>query len=209
MVINWYGENCFKVASGNLTLAIDQFGSGTGLSAPRFNADIALYTDTPLSDIDFKNTKEDTQTIIGPGEYEVKGIQVNGHHARGEKDRETLKTIFAVNMEGMRLAILGHISTPPEAEELEDLGDVDILFIPAGGSPYLKPEDAAKVIKQIDPKIVIPTLFKVEGLTRKAGDVKEFVHALDIAKNGTSAQDKLTLKKKDLPEKMEVAILSV
>ena len=91
-------------------------------------------------------------------------------------------------------------------EDLEGFLNPDILFVPASGAPFLGVAEAAKLIRQLKPKIVIPSLFKVSGLKRKAGDLKDFFKEMD---QGPKAQDKLVIKKKDLPSKLEVIWLSL
>ena len=82
----------------------------------------------------------------------------------------------------------------------------DILFIPAGGSPYLNQEAAAKLIKQINPKIVVPALFKIPGLKTKVGDINEFLEELS---QKSEPQEKLVIKKKELPAKTQVMALKI
>ena len=44
MVINWYGEGCFKVQIGDFTLVIDPFDSKLGLNSARGKFDVLLKT---------------------------------------------------------------------------------------------------------------------------------------------------------------------
>lgn len=195
MVINWYGEACFKIQSGETVILTDPFESSTGLTPPRFKADITLVTQ-PVGTSDFP-----TSSTIGPGNYEIKGVEITGLPLSADK------TIYLISMEDMRLGLLGHIGDEaPAAEIMEKLNGVDLLFVPAGGAPHIDQEKAAKLIKQINPRLVIVSLFKTPGLKRKAGDVKEFLQELE---KKAEPQEKLTIKKKDLSEKTEVIVLKV
>ena len=86
----------------------------------------------------------------------------------------------------------------------------DILFIPAGGRPFISQEAAIKLIKQIEPKIVVPAFFKLPGLKRQSADLKNFLEELNHKEN-KEKRDKLTVKKKDLADikKTEVIPLFV
>ena len=106
--------------------------------------------------------------------------------------------------EEMKLCFLGHIAELPDSDIREKLTEIDILFIPAGGDPFLPQEDAAKLVKQIQPKIVIPTLFKIPSLKRQSADVKKFLQELE---QKAEPQEKLTIKKKDLPENTMMVVL--
>jgi len=208
MIINWYGESCFKIVTGGVTLLVDPFESNTGFTPPRFKADITLTTLTklPLEDF-FGEEKKETNQISGPGEFEIQGIRVVGVPLRKETNAEEMRTVFMVEAEGMKLGFLGYISTDPDAIELEYINEVDIACIPGGGAPFLSVDKAVKLIKNISPKIVIPTLFKIPGLKRKAGDAKEFIHALESNGESTVSQEKLTIKKNDLPEHLKSVVL--
>lgn len=196
MVINWYGEGCFKIQTSSMVILVDPFESSTGLTPPRFKADITLATNASFTKNFFPNSE-----ITGPGEYEVKGIEISGLMLAPDK------TVYIVKAEDMQLGFLGHIADEtPAADLMEKLNSVDLLFIPAGGKPFIDQEKAAKLIKQISPKMVVASFFKTPGLKRKADDVKEFLKELE---KKAEPQEKLTIKKKDLTEKMEISILKV
>ena len=200
MVINWYGEACFKIQSGDLVLLSDPFDSSTGLTAPRFRADVVINTGLKQPVAYTAKGKEDEAIAVhGPGEYEVKGIEI-----KGWSNKDT--AVFTVIMEEMKLCFLGHLTSSLEPAVLEQLAETDILFVPAGGKPYLDQEEIAKIIKKISPKLAVASLFKIPGLKRKADDVKDFLKAAD---QKSEAQEKLTIKKKDLATGTKVVILKI
>ncbi len=203
MVINWYGEGCFKISSGGLTILTDPFESSTGLTPPRFKADIILKTLVPYP-VPYNSDREETVTLEGPGEYEIKGIDIQGFQI--EPNNKELKTAYLVKIEELSLGFLGHVSLMLAAEILEALGGIDILFIPTNGVPYLEPESAAKLVKQLAPKLVVASFIKVPGLTRKANDAKDFLAELGLK---TEPQEKLVIKKKELPATTHAVVLTV
>jgi L-ascorbate metabolism protein UlaG (beta-lactamase superfamily) len=194
MVINWYGEGCFKIQMGDFTLVTDSFDSKLGLNPARGKFDVSLKT---ISSWPIKEDEgeRDNAVLIGAGEYEIKGFEIKGISLRKQSSDNFFKTIYLVKIEDITLCFLGHISDYPDEDVLEELKSIDILFVPAGGDPFIKQELAAKLVKQINPEIVIPTFFKVPGLKRKTADTKDFADDLGIK---PEQQDKLTIKKKDL-----------
>lgn len=197
MVINWYGEGCFKVVSGPLTLMSDPCESDTGLTPPRFKADLIIKTGQFGAYVSEKNSE--SRSISGPGEYEVKGIEVSGYGAG-------TGAVYMVRMEDMRLAFLGGLSTELPADTQEQLIGAHILFVPAGGPPYLEQKDVAMLIKKLEPKIVIASFFKIPGLKRRAGDLKEFEKALG---QKIEVVDKLVIKAKEVEEGMRVFAMKI
>jgi L-ascorbate metabolism protein UlaG (beta-lactamase superfamily) len=82
------------------------------------------------------------------------------------------------------------------------------LFLPIGGGDTLSVALAVELVKKIEPSVVIPMHFAMNGLTKtNVGSKKAFCEALGVTEN-ESGQTKLTLKKKDLEGKnMEVIFL--
>jgi len=189
MVISYYGLSCFKIQSGDLVLAIDPFTKGGELSAPRFEAQAALFTDP----------KAPTKTSIAgdplifavPGEYEAKDISMVGF-ATPEG------TPFYIEWEGIKLLHLGAVQKHSSIEAiLKYISVIDILFI----STEATSTEAQKILSAIDPRIIIPMQLadgkksSPETFAKEAGEKPE-------------KMDKLTIKKKGLPtEGRRVAIL--
>jgi L-ascorbate metabolism protein UlaG (beta-lactamase superfamily) len=210
MTINWYGEGCFKIVENGVTITTDPIESYTGLSAPRFKTDVIIKTIlNPLTPEDEKPVAvndAETMIIAGPGEYESKGIHITGWALTKGSDKEMLRSVFKIETDDISVGLLGHLADFNDPEILEELGEVDILIIPGGGEPYIKQEAAAKLIRQISPKLVIPSFFKVEGLKRKSDDVSLFLKELGTK---TEPVDKISIKKKELGDKMQVCVLTL
>lgn len=210
MTINWYGEGCFKIVENGVTITTDPVESYTGLSAPRFKTDVVLRTMmSPLSPEDDKpiaKASEGEVVIAGPGEYEVKGIHISGWPLTKSSGKDTLRSVFRIKTDDLTVGLLGHLAEFNEPEILEELGDIDILIIPGGGQPFIGQEAAAKLVRQIEPRMVIPSFFKVPGLKRKSDDVAEFLKEL-----GHKAQpvEKVSVKKKELGDKLRVEVLTM
>lgn len=195
MVINWYGEGCFKVQIGDFTLVTDPFDSKLGLNPARGKFDVLLKTISAWPAPE--GGKEDGAILIGPGEYEIKGFDIKGIPLAKESSANFFKSIYLVKTEDANLCFLGHMSEYPDEDALGELETIDILFVPAGGKPFISQELVAKLVKQLNPKIVVPMFFKVPGLKRQTADVKELIDELGLK---AEAEEKLTIKKKDLAE---------
>lgn len=194
MIINWYGEGCFKIQTGGLSLLTDPFESATGLTPARGKNELVLKT---LTGWPMKDEELEGQVIRGAGEYEAKEILVSGFSLPSESADSFFKTAYKVTAEEITLGFLGHLSEGLSQEAVEKLKDSDILFIPAGGKPFISAEAAAKLIKQLDPKIIIASFFKTPGLKRTSGDWKNFSDELGLK---PEILEKLTVRKKEIIE---------
>lgn len=161
MDFQYYGGNCIRINTKNASFVIDDNLAdlgGKGIIRPD---DVALYTHLP------SKPAEARLVITDPGEYEVSEVSIFGISARSHMDEAGKKsaTMYKLQFEDTRVAILGHIYPDLTEDELEEIGTVDILIIPVGGSGYtLDPIGAAQVIKKIEPKLVIPTHYADKSL---------------------------------------------
>lgn len=192
MVITYYGLNCFKIQSGEFVVVTDPFSKESGLTPPRFKADVVLISrrDDPFFNnaeslggpASPKRVEADEPKIFNlPGEYETNGIFFQG------LDLGDGSTAFIWKQENISLCHLGDFSQEKFPEnKLESIDGVDILFIPA---------DSPALINQIEPKAVIPMKFHIKGSSLKLSNLEGFFK--EIGKKAES-QEKLTIKKKEL-----------
>ncbi len=211
MVITWYGHACFKIQSGETVLAVDPYVKDIGLTPPRFRADIVLVTHGHSDHNNPAAIAGDPFVISGPGEYEVKGVNITGietFHDEKQGGERGLNTIYKITMEGITLLHMGDFGEPEVRETtLEEIGTIDILMIPVGGVYTIAAEAAQKIVRQIEPAYVIPMHYKIPGLKYALDTADGFLKAIGAGK--TEAAEKLALKKKDIGEdkKTEVVVL--
>lgn len=204
MTITWYGQSCFRIDTREAILAIDPFSKELGLTPPRFQADLVLITHQHFDHSNADAIAGNPQVISGPGEYEVRGIGIYAiptYHDAVEGKERGLNTVFRIHSEAEQLAIahLGDIGEPELREEtVEALGDIDVLFVPVGGTYTVDAKAAVKIVHQIEPRIVIPMHYQLPGLKVKLAPADDFLKAYGASK--AERVEKLVLKKKDLPE---------
>lgn len=183
-------------------MVVDPFSKETGLTPPRFRADLVLVTHDHY---DHSNAESLTGTpfiIKDPGEYEVKGVYVKGiqtFHDKSKGKERGVNTIYQIKLEDMSILHMGDFGEGTVGgETLDEFDDVDILMIPVGGKYTIDGEEAAKVVKEIEPKVVIPMHYKITGLKLGLDGVETFLKEMGASK--IKGEDKLTIKKKDLGE---------
>jgi len=100
--------------------------------------------------------------INQPGEYEVSNTVISGIPARSYSDEpdKLSSTMFKLEAEDIRVLFIGNIFPELSDSQLEIIGTVDVLVIPVGGNGHtLNGDDAIKLVKKIEPKLVVPTLY--------------------------------------------------
>jgi L-ascorbate metabolism protein UlaG (beta-lactamase superfamily) len=211
MIITWYGHSCFKIVTNGQTIVIDPFSKNLGLRPPHGQADIVLVTHEHHDHNNIGTIGGNPFMVRGPGEYEVKGISILGiesfHDAKQGAERG-LNTIYLVESEDIKLCHLGDFGQDELSDDQsEKINEPDILFIPVGGKYTIGATRAASLVNQLEPKIVIPMHYKMVGSNLDAEPVDRFLKETGAGKK--QAVDKLTIKKKGLPERMEVVVMKL
>ena len=204
MEIQYYGGNCLKISTKKANIVVDDTLNSLGLISVTKEDDIAIFTS--VSD---KPTKA-RLSIDHPGEYEVSDISVQGIAARSHMDEESKSsaTIFRVIADDMRIVITGHIHPDLTDDELEAIGTIDVLIIPIGGNGYtLDGAGALKVIRKIEPNVVIPTHYADKKIKYpvEQQDLETALKGLAMEPKETVA--KLKLKPADLTENTQLIVL--
>ncbi len=220
MNIFWHGHSCFQIlAAGNkaeqTSILIDPFSEEIGLKFPKLEADIVLishdhYDHNNIKGIGASRSGRPYFLINGPGEYEIKNVFIQGiqswhDQSLGKEDGEN--TIYTLEAEDLKLCHLGDLGQRELTEEqLDRIGQVDILMIPIGGTYTISAKEAIKIMSQLEPKITIPMHYQLPKLKIKLDNLDKFLKLLGI--KSIEPLNKLSIKKKDLsPEEAKIVVL--
>jgi len=155
MDIIWHGKSCFTLKGKTATLVMNPDDS---IKTP-LKGDVVISSlgdDAKLAEV-----KDVRKTFTWPGEYEVSGVVIaalpawtrsKSKEESGEKGEETL--IFCIEIEGVSLCHLGGLGHKLTSEMVDEIGDVDVLFVSVGKESNLG-DKAEEVVGQIDPRVVI------------------------------------------------------
>lgn len=196
MQIQYFGLSSFKITTKEATIITDPFHKDSGLTPPRGAADILVLAEKKKALYSaVSGISGDPFEIFDPGEYDIKGVTITGIPLKQE---DKYITVFLIESEDMRILNLTHIKNFNMSEdEIEALGEIDILILPVGGNTVMSASGASKVVNEIEPKIVIPSHYKMPGLIIDVDAMDKFIKEMGGKKE---EMEKLTVKKKDLPE---------
>jgi len=203
MNISWHGNSLLRITAQKeknnaVEIVINPFSKETGIKPVKVKADILLVSNKKsLTATD--NVSGDYFLVSSPGEYEVKDVFV-----QAVKQKEEL--IFVIEAENITLCYLGETKEKElSPEELEQIGNVDILVTPVGGGSTINSKEAAGIISQIEPRIVIPINYKIPGLKEKKETVEEFLKV--IGAGSKEKMSKFSIKKKDISAEGETEFI--
>lgn len=207
MEVQYFGANCVRLSTKKASIIIDDNLAELGQKPVTKNGEIALFTG-PHGDSSPKT--EEKIVIDQPGEYEVADTSVKGIAARSHIDENDKKnaTIFKIVDDDIRVVAVGHIYPELSDNQLEQIGAVDVLIVPVGGNGYtLDAVGALKIIRKIDPKIVIPTHFDEKGFNFPVPQqpLTEVLKTLAMEPKETTA--KFKIKPAELTDTTQLVIL--
>ncbi len=163
MDMQFYGANTIVLSNKQARVVIDDNLATLGGKSVTKDGDICLFT------------TEQTTTFGGkpklvvdmPGEYEAGNVSIFGLQARAHMDEvgQRSAVMYKIRWGETRILVTGHIFPKLSDSELETIGIVDVMFVPVGGNGYtLDGAGALQIMKQIDPKVVIPTHYADKNL---------------------------------------------
>jgi L-ascorbate metabolism protein UlaG (beta-lactamase superfamily) len=213
MDIFWYGQACFKVKGKSASFFIDPYDPiQLGLKLPKdMTADVGIQTHDHFDHSNLSALPPEAVKITGPGQYEIKGIAVTGvstFHDNNQGAERGRNTIYNIELDGVNIVHLGDLGQKALTEEqLEELGPCNILMIPVGGTYTIDAKDAANIVTQLEPQIVIPMHYGgLDGLKVELEPVDNFLK--EMALENAQPIPKLSITKDKLPSEVEVVVLS-
>ena len=208
--ITWYGQTCCRIRDRDVSIVTDPYDKSIGLTLPRVRADIVTLSN-PLSDSNGTTRVQGSPRVLqGPGEYEMKGIFITGilssQRPVTTDDTPIRNTIFLFETDDLTICHLGTLGKVPTQGQLEVIGAVDILLIPVGGGSALDAAEAGEVISSLEPSIVIPILFEVDGVKADLDPVDRFIKQMGITE--FTSGESLKISKRTMPEETQIVLLN-
>ena len=183
MQVRWHGHACFEFSDGNVTVVTDPHdGKSIGIKQPRANADIVLMShdhyDHNAARVIGGNHKDHK---FHNGRFECKGMVFHGYPSFHDDEEGKLRgenTIYKFEMDGMSVCHCGDLGAIPGQKVLEQIKNVDFLFMPVGGVYTMEKDVQKRFIELVNPRIVVPMHYRIGGLTIPVASVDEFLEMI-------------------------------
>ncbi|HLY30868.1 MAG TPA: MBL fold metallo-hydrolase [Ktedonobacterales bacterium] len=212
MDISWLGHSCFRLRGKEATLVTDPPGPTTGYSLSRLTADIVTISHHHPGHDYVKGVGGDPMIVDGPGEYEIKQTLITGVQTYHDRERGRLlgrNTAYLIALDDVHVAHLGDLGDKLDNRAEEALNGCDVLLIPVGGGKSLNAEQAAEVIAQLEPSIIIPMHYATPAY-KLAGEpldpVERFCHEMGVTPPEPIAR--LSVTPTSLPTETQIIILN-
>ena len=219
MEIKYLGHSSFLIKTKTAKIVTDPFDPEiVGLKFPKTEADIITISHQHNDHNQAKNVlgiNGMTPLVIDmPGEFEKMGVRVFGfksfHDAKnGEERGENI--LYKFETEGLSVLHCGDLGFIPDDGFIDLIGEVDILIVPVGGFYTINADEAAELVKKIEPSIIIPMHYNHPKLDKKnfgqIQPVSEFTKKFGV--ENLVPLPKLVYKKEEIEQEMKVIVLEI
>ena len=208
MEITWLGHSCFKIKGKEVILVTDPCNESIGYSLGKPAASIVTLSHPHPGHSYVAGIEGNPRVINRAGEYEISGIFITGistfHDSEGGKSRGK-NTVYFIEVEGIKLCHLGDLGHVPSAHQLEELGNIEVLFVPVGGVSTINAKMAAEIVRFLNPKVVIPMHYKTEKVSWLE-PLSKFLKEMGLKE--IAPQLKLSITRSNLPQETQVVVLA-
>ena len=208
MEISWLGHSCFKLKGKQATVITDPYSPDLGYSLGKPAAHIVTVSHQHPGHSYIQGIGGEPRLVTGPGEYEINDILITGvatFHDRERGQSRGKNTVFLMEIDEVSVCHLGDLGHVLNDEQIEEIDDVDVLLIPVGGVSTINASAAAEIVRQVEPKVVIPMHYKTEAINRELESVDRFLKEIGVKQ--IDSQPKLSFTRSSLPVSTQVFLL--
>lgn len=209
------GLSCFRFRGKTSTVISDPYDPNmVGMKLNGAKSDIITISHHhPDHDYQDGVKPRDKQliTLDAPGEYEIQGIHVTGwksYHDDKEGQERGKNTIFKIEIDEINVVHLGDIGHMLADSLIDEIGEIDVLCIPVGGTYTINYQQANEMVRKIDPRIVIPMHYQEPELNPEVFASLDGVEKFSSEFGPSSIEPKLLVNQGKLPEDTQLVILS-
>jgi L-ascorbate metabolism protein UlaG (beta-lactamase superfamily) len=209
--VQYLGHSCFRLRGRDGVVLTDPFDRSVGFDIGKPTAQVITVSHNHPDHANVaavRPQREQLFVIDGPGEYEVGGIMIGGvrtYHDNKKGAELGKNTVYVIHMDDVVFCHLGDLGHELTTQQLDEIGNVDVLFIPVGGGETISPATASSVISQIEPRMVVPmhyaTTNQASFLLSDLEPLEKFTHELGL--KDVVAEEKLTVTASSLPAEGE------
>ena len=209
MEISWLGHSCFQLRGKNVTLITDPFSPQLGHSLGKISAPIVTISHNHPGHNFAGGVDGEPRIVRGPGEYEISDVLITGvasYHDNKHGQELGRNTIYIIHIDDLIICHLGDLGHILQEEQLEEVADADMLLVPIGGQHTINATQAAEVISQVEPHIVIPMHYS-PPIDDIPNPLDKFCREMGI--ETINPQLKLSITRSALPAETQIIILSI
>ncbi|MCK4262820.1 MAG: MBL fold metallo-hydrolase [Dehalococcoidia bacterium] len=208
MEIVWLGHSCFLIKGKERAIITDPYRPDPSCSWPEPRADIVTISHFHPGHSYIEGVAGNPKQVNGPGEYEIEGIFITGTSTFHDNEKGKLRgnnTVYLVEMDGVALCHLGDLGHGLTSQLIEEIGAVDILFLPVGEVNAINIDTAIETLRQLEARIVVPMHYKTDVLPRDLAPLSKFLTKMGVSE--AESRPKLSITASSMPPSAQVVVL--
>ena len=208
MDVTWLGHGCFRLRGRSAAVVTDPYPPAIGLKLARMDADLVTVSHAHENHNFTQVVRDGAYEIHGPGEYEVAGVSVIGVPTFHDADKGAThgrNTVYLIEIDDMRVCHLGDLGHKLDDAEAEAIASPDVLLVPVGGRTAMNAAQAAEVVRQLEPRYVVPMHYAIPGLKLELDTIDRFLKEMGVT--AAEAQPKLTVQRSSGEYDTKVVVL--
>ena len=201
MDVTWLGHGCFRLRGRGAAVVTDPYPPAIGLKLSRMDAEVLTISHDHDNHSYAQAVRDGAYEIHGPGEYEIAGVSVIGvptYHDSEKGQKEGRNTVYLIEIDDVRVCHLGDLGHKLDDAEAESVASPDVLLVPVGGHTTMNAAQAAEVVRQLEPRYVVPMHFAIPGLKMQLDPIDRFLKEMGVTT--PEAQPKLAVQKSSVAE---------
>ncbi len=182
MDVTWLGHGCFRLRGRGAAVVTDPYPPAIGLKLPRLDADLVTVSHEHENH-NYTQAVREAHEIRGPGEYEVAGVSVIGlptFHDDEKGAKRGRNTVYLIEIDDVRVCHLGDLGHRLDDTDAETVSSADVLLVPVGGRTAMNAAQAAEVVRQLEPRYVIPMHYAIAGLKLELDPLDRFLKEMGV-----------------------------
>ena len=207
MDVTWLGHGCFRLRGRGAAVVTDPYPPSIGLKLQRLDADLVTVSHEH-DNHNYTQVMRDAYEIRGPGEYEVAGVSVIGvptFHDAEKGAKHGRNTVYLIEIDDVRVCHLGDLGHRLDDAEAEAIASPDVLLVPVGGHTAINAAQAAEVVRQLEPRFVVPMHYAIPGLRLQLDPLDRFLK--EMAVTSAEPQAKLSVQASSGEYETKVVVL--
>jgi L-ascorbate metabolism protein UlaG (beta-lactamase superfamily) len=180
--VTWLGHGCFRLRGRSAAVVTDPFPPTIGLKLQKLDADLVTVSHEH-DNHNYTQAVRDGYEIRGPGEYEVAGVSVIGFPTYHDSEKGATwgrNTVYLIEIDDVRVCHLGDLGHRLDDTDAETVSSVDVLLVPVGGRTAINAVQAAEVVRQLEPRFVVPMHYAIPGLKLELDSVDRFLKEMAV-----------------------------
>jgi len=209
--IRWHGHACFEITNKVVIVTDPHDGKSIGIPVPSVTGDIILVSHDHYDHNSVKTVEKDDSAVVRDvGRRKVEEVTIEGipsYHDEVQGGKRGSNIIFKFTVDDITFCHLGDLGHEPDEELIAKIGEVDVLFIPVGGTFTIDADGAWRTFQKINPKIVVPMHYKIPGLSLPISDIDPF-----LAKSRFKVLhvgNEIDIEKEELPDEKEIWVFTL